>query len=133
MFEKIIPVIVALIALQLLVKFKNKRKNNYNAQSRGLDYKERINQFLKISSFDQGANNEKILIDEILSNLGDPELQNEIPDDMPDIRRELYLIIDGVTHAVKGKIGSKNNENIKYNSPGKMFDDIVEVIKKYKL
>ena len=39
MFEKIIPVIVALIALQFLIRFINRKKKSQQASTREFDYK----------------------------------------------------------------------------------------------
>lgn len=133
MFEKIIPVIIALIALQLLIKYINKRKKNNPSPSRNLDYKTKIDQYLKIGNFDEGLNNQKLFRDEIRTKLGNPDLMMDVPDSMNDVRRSFYLIIDGVTHAVKAKTGSKSGDDIKYNMPEKMFDEIVEVIKRHKI
>jgi hypothetical protein len=133
MFEKIIPVIVALIALQFLIRFMNRKKKGNQESSRNLDYKKRIDDFLKISSYDEGTNNDRILSNEIRSGLGKPELLLEIPDSMRDVRRSLNLIIDGVTQGVKAKIGTNPVHEIKYNAPEKMFDEIVEVINRHKI
>lgn len=133
MFEKIIPVIVALIALQFLIRFMNKKKQSQQTSTRDFDYKKRIDEFMRISNFDEGTNNERILTDEVRSGLGKPELILEIPDSMRDVRRSLNLIIDGVTQGVKAKIGTNPAHEIKYNSPDKMFDEIVEVINRHKI
>lgn len=133
MFEKVIPVIVALIVLQFLIRFLNRKNKNKQPSARDFDYKKRIDDFLKISSYDEGTNNDRILSDEIRSGLGKPELLLEIPDSMRDVRRSLNLIIDGVTQGVKAKIGTNPVHDIKYNSPDKMFDEIVEVINRHKI
>jgi hypothetical protein len=133
MFEKVIPVIIALIALQFLIRFMNKRRASKPVQTRTQDYKKRIDEFLRVSNFDEGANSDRILTDEIRSGLGKPELMLEIPDSMRDVRRNLNLIIDAVTHGVKSKIGSNPASEIKYSSPDKMFEEIVAVINRHKV
>lgn len=133
MFERVIPIIIALVALQLLVRYMNNRRVKKKAVPRDFDYKRKIDQFLKISNYDEGINNERILTDEIRSGLAKPDLLLEIPDSMRDVRRGLNLIIDGVTHAVKGKIGAKNSGDISYNNAAGMFDEIVEVINRHKI
>ena len=133
MFEKIIPVIVALIALQFLIRFMNKKRQSQQTSTREFDYKKRIDEFMRISNYDEGANHDRILTDEIRSGLGKPELLLEIPDSMREVRRGLNLIIDAVTHGVKAKIGTNPSHDIKYNSPDMMFDEIVEVIKRHKI
>lgn len=133
MFERIIPIIIALLALQLLLKFLKKQKMNRQTQSssRDFDYKKKIDEFLKVSNYDEGINDERILTDKVRSGLGKPDLLLEIPESMRDVRRSLNLIIDGVTHGVKGKIGSVPGQAGKYDSPEKMFDEIVEVINRH--
>lgn len=133
MFEKVIPVIIALIALQFLIRFMNKRKVSKPVQARNLDYKKKIDQFMQVSNYDEGVNSDRILTEEIRSGLGKPELMLEIPDSMRDVRRNLNLVIEGVSHGVKSKIGSNPASDIKYNSPDKMFDEIVAVINRHKI
>lgn len=133
MFERVIPIIIALVALQLLVRYMNNRRVKKKAVPRDFDYKRKIDQFLKISNYDEGINNERILTDEIRSGLAKPDLLLEIPDSMRDVRKGLNLIIDGVTHAVKGKIGAKKSGDISYNNAAGMFDEIVEVINRHKI
>jgi len=133
MFEKIIPVFIALIALQFLIKFINRRRLNKKSPVRDFDYKKKIDEFMKVSNFDEGVNNERILNDELRSGLGKPELMLGIPESMRDVRKGLNLIIDGVTHGIKSKISVNPVDEIKYNNPGQMFDEIIEVINKHKI
>jgi len=49
---------------------------------------------------------------------------------MRDVRKNLNLIIDGVSHGVKAKVGEKS-DIIKYNNAEEMFDEIVDVINKH--
>lgn len=133
MLEKIIPVIIALFAIQLLIRFLNNRKKNSKPSSRNLDYKKRIDEFLKISSYDEGVNRERVLTDEIRSGLGKPELILNIPDNMRDVRRNLNLVIDAVTQGVKSKTGSLPEHEKKYSSPDRMFDEIIEVINRHRI
>jgi len=93
MFEKILPLIIVLIALQLLMKYKNSKKKDNPAPSRNFDYKQRINEFLKISDYDLKVKNEKQFADEIRLKMVKPDMQVDIPDSMQDVRRNLNLII----------------------------------------
>lgn len=133
MFEKIIPVVIALIAMQFILKFINKRKMNNREPVRDFSYKQRINEFMKLSDSDLRVKNEKLLTDEIYKNLSKQDLFSEIPDDMRDVRRGLNLITEGIIYAVKGKIGLKYDGKIRYNSPEKMFDEILEVVNRHKI
>ncbi len=133
MLEKVIPVIIALVALQLMLKFMSSRRKKKQNVTRDFDYKKKIDNFLKVSNYDEGVNTEQILTDELRSGLGKPDLMLGIPDSMREVRRGLNLIIDGVTHGVKGKVNANTQDEIKYNSPDKMFDEIIEVINKHKI
>lgn len=133
MLDKVLPIIIAIIAMQFLIRFMQKKRNSNKTPVRDYDYKKKIDQFMKVSNYDEGVANDRILIDEIRSGLGKTELLLEIPDSMREIRRELNLIIDGVTHGVKSKIGKNPVIEIKFKDPGRMFDEIVEIIKKHKL
>lgn len=133
MLDKVLPIIIAIIAMQFLIRFMQKKRNSNKTPVRDYDYKKKIDQFMKVSNYDEGVANDRILIDEIRSGLGKTELLLEIPDSMREIRRELNLIIDGVTHGVKSKIGKNPVSEIKFKDPGRMFDEIVEIIKKHKL
>jgi hypothetical protein len=44
----------------------------------------------------------------------------------------LNLIIDGVTHGVRSKTGKNPVIEVKYKDPARMFDEIVEIIRKHK-
>jgi len=133
MLEKVIPVIIAVIALQFIIRFMQKKKKEKTSTTRDFDYKKKIDQFLKVTNYDEGVSNERILVDDIRSGLGKPDIILGIPETMRDVRKDLNLIIDAVTHGVKDKIGKNPTIEINYNNPGKMFDEIVEVIKKHKL
>jgi len=133
MIEKIIPIILAIIALQFLIRFMQKKKKNKTVSTRDFDYKKKIDQFMKVTNYDEGVNNERILTDEIRTGLGKPDLLLGIPDNMREVRRDLNLIIDAVTEGVKSKVSKNPMIEIKYNEPVKMLDEIVQVIKKHKL
>ncbi len=133
MFEKIIPVIIALIALQLILKYKNKQKNNQSASTRNFDYKRRINEFVKAGNPDKAAINEKPFMDDIQLKLSKPDLLMSIPENMKGLRRDFKLIVEGVTYAVKGKIGTITDADKKYDSPEKMFDEILEVVNRHRI
>ncbi len=133
MLEKVIPIILAIIALQFVIRFMQKNKKAKSVNTRNLDYKAKIDQFMKVTNYDEGTNDERILTDEIRSSLGKPDLLLEIPDSMREVRRDLNLIIDAVTHGVKSKISKNPTDEIKYNNPDKMMDEIVEIIKRHKM
>lgn len=134
MLEKIIPVIIALIAIQFLIRYTNsKRKKNTELTSERRDYKKRIDEFMRISNSDEGINTGRIAGDEVKSSLGRPDIIMNIPDNMRDVRKNLNLIIDGVTHGLKSKTGSPDESEIKYRDPSVMFDEIVEIIKKHRI
>lgn len=133
MFEKIIPVIAAVLVLQFLIRFMQKKKKEKNSQPRNFDYKKKIDQFMKYSNYDEGVNSEKLLIEDIRTGLGKTEFFSGIPEDKREVRRELNLIIDAVTHGIRSKLGSNSTDEMKYNNPEKMFDEIVKVINNYKI
>jgi hypothetical protein len=133
MIEKILPVIIAVIAMQFLIRFMQKKRSENKSTARDYDYKKKIDQFMKVSNYDEGVGNDRILTDEIRSGLGKPDLLLGIPDSMREIRKELNLIIDGVTYGVRSKIGKNPVIEVKYKDPEKMFDEIVQIIKKHKL
>ena len=131
MFEKLIPVIVILILIQFFVRFMNSRKSKQKANTRKFDYKRRIDEFIKISSYDEGVGAGNKLSEEVRQGLGG-QLVLDIPDSMRDVRKDLNLIIDGVSHAVRAKIGEKS-DIVKYNNSAEMFDEILEIINKHKV
>ena len=132
MFEKILPVIMALVALQLIVRFMARKKSGKPSAWRELDYKRKIDELMKIGNFDDANTTGKSLQEEVKARLAKPELYMEIPDDMRDVRRGLNLVIDAVTTGIRAKTGSGQRDMSNYNDPAKMFDEIVEVVKKHK-
>ncbi len=132
MLEKILPVIIAVIAMQFLIRFMQKKRSENKTTTRDYDYKKKIDQFMRVSNYDEGVGSDRILVDEIRSGLGKPELLLGIPDSMREIRKDLNLIIDGVTHGVRSKTGKNTATEVKYKDPAGMFDEIVEIIKKHK-
>ena len=133
MLETILPVIIAVIAMQFLIRFMQKKRSENKTTTRDYDYKKKIDQFMKVSNYDEGVVSDRILADEIRSGLGKPEILLGIPDSMREIRKELNLIIDGVTHGVRSKTGKNPVTEIKYKDPAGMFDEIVKIIKKHKM
>ena len=131
MLEKLIPIIAVLLFIQIAVKLMRAKKSKPKADSRNFDYKKRIDEFMKISNYDEGVGAGHKLTEEARQALGS-ELIQGIPDNMRDVRKNLNLIIDGVSCAVKSKIGEKS-DMIKYNNAAEMFDEIVEVINKHKI
>ncbi|HPS57740.1 MAG TPA: hypothetical protein PK514_06500 [Spirochaetota bacterium] len=133
MFEKILPVVLALIALQFIVRFMNRKKTAKTSAWRELDYKRKIDELMKIGNFDDANTTGKSLQEEVKARLAKPELYMDIPDNKRDVRRGLNLVIDAVTTGVRAKTGSGTGDMSNYNDPAKMFDEIVEVVKKHKI
>lgn len=133
MFEKIIPVFIAIIALQIFIKFVNRQKNNRRVSSRDFDYKQRINEFMKMGASYKDPDNVKMNKDEIRLKSLESDLMMDIPGNMSETRRDLHLIIEGVSHAVKGKTGSNTGDDAGYDSPEQMFDELVEVINRHRI
>ena len=131
MFEKLVPVILVLILIQLAMKFINKKKSKPRVDSRHFDYKKRIDDFMRISNYDEGIGAGRKLAGEVHQGLGS-DLISGIPENMRDVRKDLNLIIDGVSCAVKAKIGEKSDV-IKYTNGAEMFDEIVEIINRHKV
>ena len=128
--EKLIPIIAILIFIQIAVKFMRSRRSKQTA-SQHFDYKKRIDEFMKISNYDEGVGTGRKLSEEVRQSLGS-DLLAGIPQNMSDVRKNLNLIIDGVSHGVKAKTCEKS-DIIKYNNAAEMFDEIVEVINKHKV
>jgi hypothetical protein len=131
MFEKFVPIILILIAIQVVVKFMNRKKSTSRADSHHLNYKKRIDEFMRVSNYDEGVGAGRKLAGEVQQGLGG-DLISGIPDNMRDVRKNLNLIIDGVSCAVKAKIGEKS-DMIKYTNGAEMFDEIVEIINRHKI
>lgn len=136
MFERILPVIIALVILQILIRFMQKRKkreHKLHGSSRYSEYRDKVDRLMKAGNFEDAGNYDRILSDEIRSGIAKPELIMEIPDSMRDVRRGLNLIIDGVNHAVKAKTGNESGDEIKFKDAAQMFDELVEVVKKHQV
>jgi hypothetical protein len=131
MFEKLIPIILVLILMQVAIKFINKNRRKPRVNSRNFDYKKRIDDFMRISNYDEGVGAGRKLAGEVQQGLGN-DLILGIPENMRDVRKDLNLIIDGVSCAVKAKIGEKSDV-IKYTNGAEMFDEIVEIINRHKV
>lgn len=133
MFEKIFPVIIALIALQFIVRFMARKKSGKTSAWREQDYKRKIDELMKIGNFDDHNTTGKSLQDEVKARLARPGLYMEIPDNMRDVRRGLNILIDAVTAGVRAKTGSGKADMSHYNDPAGMFDELVEVVKRHKV
>ena len=133
MIEKIIPVLVALIALQFIIRFISRKKPPKPSAWRDLDYKRKIDELMKIGNFDDVNTTGKSLQEEVKSRLATADLYMEIPDNMRDVRRGLNLVIDAVITGVKAKGGGGTPDAGNYKDPAGMFDEIVEVVKKHKV
>ncbi len=133
MFEKIIPIIIALVFLQLFVRFMIRKKPVKTPAWRELDYKRKIDELMKIGNFDDANTTGKSLQDEVKASLAKTELYREIPDNMRDVRRGLNILIDAVTTGIKAKTGSGNGDLSGYKNPAGMFDELVDVVKKHKI
>lgn len=133
MFERILPVILALIALQFIIRFMGRKKSAKNPAWKEIDYKRKIDELMKIGNFDDANTTGKSLQDEVKARLAKPELYMEIPDNMRDVRRGLNILIDAVTAGVRSKTGSGKGDMSHYRDPAKMFDELVEVVKKHKV
>jgi len=131
MFEKIIPIIAALILLQFAMKFLISRKSKQKVNTNRFDYKKRIDEFMKISNYDEGVGAGNKLSEDVRQGLSG-DLLLDIPESMRGVRKDLNLIIDGVIHGVKAKIGERANME-KYNNAAEMFDEILEIINRHKL
>ncbi len=126
MFDKIIPVIIALIALQFIIRVIQKRKYRVTrSEWRDIDYKKRIDILMKGGRPDGEIHESKgitiIGIDDYSS----------IPDEMRGVRKEVNHIRDALSAGLRAKIGRDESESI-YNEPEKMFDEIIEVINRHK-
>ncbi|MCL2154521.1 MAG: hypothetical protein FWH53_02530 [Leptospirales bacterium] len=131
MFEKFIPVIIVLILIQLVIRFMKMKNSRPKVDSRNFDYKKRIDDFMKISNYDEGVGAGRKLSEEVRQGLGG-DLIMGIPESMRDVRKNLNLIIDGVSHGVKAKIGERS-DIIKYNNAAEMFDEILAIINRHKV
>lgn len=135
MFEKILPVILVLVLLQLLIRFMQKRRSKVQSygSSRFSEYRDKIDRLMKIDNFDDVKDRDRVLADEIRRGIAGPELMMQIPDNMRDVRRGLNLLIEGVNHGVKAKTGSLTGDVIKFRDADLMFDELVEVVKKHQV
>jgi len=129
--EKFIPIIAILILVQFGMKFLSRRRAKQKPASRDFDYKKKIDDAMRISNYDEGVGTGRKLSEEAHQGLGG-DLITGIPDNMRDVRKNLNLIIDGVSHGVKAKTCEKS-DIMKYNNAAEMFDEIVEIINKHKV
>lgn len=126
MFEKFIPIIIALIALQFIMRFMNKRKSMVQeSEWRKADYKKRRDAIMKGRDPDEEA----AAAPKGMRFLGVDDF-NAIPEEMRGVRRDIIHIRDAVSAGLRAKIGRDAGDS-KYNEPEKMFDEIVEVINRH--
>lgn len=133
MIEKVLPVIVALVILQLMIRFMSRKKTEKLSAWRELDYKRKIDELMKIGNFDDANTTGKSLQDEVKARLANADLHREIPDNMRDLRRGLNILTDAVINGIRAKTGSGKGDMSHYRDPEKMFDELVEVVKKHKV
>ncbi len=133
MIEKVLPVIVALVILQLMIRFMSRKKTEKPSAWRELDYKRKIDELMKIGNFDDANTTGKSLQDEVKARLANADLHREIPDNMRDLRRGLNILTDAVINGIRAKTGSGKGDMSHYRDPEKMFDELVEVVKKHKV
>ena len=133
MIEKVLPVIVALVILQLMIRFMSRKKTEKPSAWRELDYKRKIDELMKIGNFDDANTTGKSLQDEVKARLANADLHREIPDNMRDLRRGLNILTDAVINGIRAKTGSGTGDMSHYRDPEKMFDELVEVVKKHKV
>ena len=131
MLETIIPIVAVLIFIQIAIRYMNTKKSKQKPSSRNFDYKKRIDEFMRISNHDEGVGVGSKLSEEARQSLGG-DLILGIPESMRGVRKDLNLIIDGVSHAVKAKAGEKSDIT-KYSNAEEMFDEILEIVNRHKL
>jgi len=88
---------------------------------------------MKISNFDDVNTTGKSLQDEVRARLANADLHREIPDNMRDLRRGLNILTDAVITGIRAKTGSGKGDMSHYRDAEKMFDELVEVVKKHKI
>ena len=125
MFEKFIPILIALIALQFILRVMRKKKSEIpKSEWREIDYKKRIDVLMKGRDPDGSAHAPRGIT------LIGIEDFSAIPDDMRNVRRDILNIRDAVSAGLRAKIGRDTSES-KYREPDLMFDEIVRVIDRY--
>lgn len=126
MFEKFVPILLALIALQFIIRFMQKRKGQVTqSQWRTIDYKKRREAIMKGRNPDE----EGMAAPKGIRFLGIDDF-NAIPENMREVRRDILHIREAASVGLRAKIGRDVSDS-KYTEPEKMFDEIVEVIKKH--
>ncbi|HOP29969.1 MAG TPA: hypothetical protein P5120_13660 [Spirochaetota bacterium] len=125
MFEKVIPILVALIALQFIIRVMQKKKASVpKSEWREIDYKKRIDDLMK------GRDPEGTVRSPKGITLIGIEDFSAIPDDKRDVRRDILHIREAVSIGLRSKLGRDVSDS-KYREPDLMFDDIVRVIERY--
>jgi len=125
MFEKIIPILVALIALQFIIRVMRKKKSEVPQSSwRNVDYRKRIDTLMKSRDHDSSD-----ITSKGITLIGFEDF-SAIPDDMRNVRQDVIRIREAVSAGLRAKIGRDASES-KYREPDLMFDDIVRVIDRY--
>ncbi|HOP63514.1 MAG TPA: hypothetical protein PK358_10150 [Spirochaetota bacterium] len=127
MFEKFIPVFIALIALQFIIRFMQKRKNKVQeSEWRKIDYKKRIDSLMK------GRDPDAVTQAPRGITLVGLEDYSAIPEDMRGIRKDINHIREAVSIGLRAKIGRDVSVS-RFDKPEEMFDEILEVIRKHEL
>ena len=125
MFEKIIPILVALIALQFIICVMQKKRTGVpKSPLREIDYRKRIDTLMKGGDPEHSAHTSKGIT------LVGIEDFSAIPDDMREVRRDIVHIREAVSMGLRAKIG-RDTSGSKYREPDLMFDEIVRVIDRY--
>jgi len=125
MFEKFIPILIALIALQFIIWIMQKKRARVTeSEWKKIDYKKRMDSLLK------GKDPDITEADDVISKSPWAEELSMIPDDMRDVRKDLNLIREAVPVALRARIGKTIYES-RFREPENMFDEIVEVVKKH--
>jgi len=125
MLEKIIPVIIALIALQFIIRVVQKKRTTVTkSEWREIDYKARIDRLMKGRDPEHSSPASRGIT---LVGLED---FSAIPDDMRNVRRDIIHIREAVSTGLRAKIGRDVSDS-KYREPDLMFDEIVRVIDRY--
>ncbi len=125
MFEKIIPILLALIALQFIIRVMQKKKAFVpKSGRRDFDYKQRINDLMKGRDPEYTGHSSKGIT------LVGIEDFSAIPGDKRDLRRDIINMREAISAGLRAKIG-KDVSDSKYKEPDLMFDEIVRVIDRY--
>ena len=121
----IIQTVIALIVLQIIIMFLQRKKSkSYDTESSAEERHRRIDAILKgrIQDEDKSA-------PEGISLIGIEDF-SAIPDEKRQLRRDILLIKDAVTAGLRAKIGRRATGGA-FEDPERMFDGIVELIQEH--